>query len=579
MRRCLVAGVALLSLFAGASPAIATEGSRFRPPVRSDEGVVATESRQAARVGVHVLREGGNAIDAAVATVFAIGVARPQSCGIGGGGFLVYRGADGTRATLDFRETAPAAFTPTVFQGSGIFEDFSGHRTIGVPGVVDGMWEALERFGTIDWADAIRPAEHLARRGITVTRSLSADMASQQERLELFPEAADIYLKNGRRPYPVGSKLVQKDYARSLELIRKQGPRAFYEGRIARLIIRDMRRSGDLPGDRGLMRLRDLAGYDSKWRAPLTGTYRGHKVIAMPPPTSGGVATLEMLNILEGFDVASFGHSSADHFHFLSEAQKIAWADRNEYVADPDFVNVPTRALTSKSYAAKRRREISGERAKKYEPGNFGNAVSASTDAQGGTTTHLSFIDQWGNAVAVTCTIEQSFGSGVVAPGTGFLLNNEMTDFGDPGTANEPEGGKRPRSSMSPTIVAHEGEPVLVTGGAGGPLIIMGVLHAIVNYVDFDMDIAHAVDAERSDAQLAVTEPGFPLLLEDGRVPAAVENELESRGHELVTLEGIYEPEDEYAVLPRIQAAGVDPASGQRLGVSDPRAENGTLGQ
>jgi gamma-glutamyltranspeptidase / glutathione hydrolase len=570
---------AFLALLLGSVPALATEGSRFRPPVRSEGGVVATESMPAARVGLGVLDRGGNAIDAAVATVFAIGVSRPQSCGIGGGGFLVYRNDDGHTAALDFREAAPAAFTPRVFQGSGIFEDFSGHRTIGVPGVVDGMWKALHRFGTISWAEAIRPAERLADRGVRVTGSLHRNMADEQERLELFPEAARIYLRKGR-PYPVGSTLVQQGYARSLSLIRRNGPGAFYRGRIAHLIIEDMKRSGDLPGDRGLMTLRDLARYEALWRSPLEGAYRDHGIVAMPPPTSGGIAILEMLNILEGFDVASFGHGSADHFHFLAEAQKIAWADRNEYVADPAYARVPTRALISKSYAAKRRKEIKRDRAKKYAPGRLGSPARAgSRDPAGGTTTHISIIDKWGNAVAVTCTIEQSFGSAVVAPGTGFLLNNEMTDFGDPGTANEAEGGKRPRSSMSPTIVVRRGQPVLVTGGAGGSLIIMGVLHSIVNVIDFDMDIAHAVDAQRDDAQLTVTEPGFPLLLEDGRVPQRVERELTERGHDIITLAPTFTAEDEYALLPRVEVAGIDPATGETLGVSDPRTENGTLGQ
>jgi gamma-glutamyltranspeptidase/glutathione hydrolase len=569
MRRVLCALLCATTAALGAAPAAATRGPRFRPAVRSEGGMIATESMPAARVGRRILRDGGNAIDAAVAAVFAIGVSRPQSCGIGGGGFLVYRGADGVTASLDFRETAPLAFTPHVFGGSGIFEEFSGHRTVGVPGVVDGMWEALRRFGTIPWSDAIEPAERLAFDGVPVTRSLHAEMVDNRARLALFPAAARIYLRRGR-PYPVGATLVQRAYGRSLRALRVRGPRSFYEGRIARRIVADMRRSGDYPGDRGLLRARDLAAYDARWRAPLRGGYRGHEITAMPPPTSGGIAVIEMLNILEGFDIARLGHSSADHFHLMAEAQKIAWADRNEYVADPDFVDVPTHRLTSTEYASRRRAEIDPARAKKYEPGDVG------TEPQG-STTHLSVIDGKGNAVAVTCTIEQPFGSAVVAPGTGFLLNNEMTDFDDPGTANEPEGGKRPRSSMSPTIVSREGRPVVVVGGAGGPLIIMGVVHVIINVVDFDMGIARAVDAERHDAQLTVTEPGFPLLLEDGRVPARVEIELERRGHDITTLDDIFRPEDDYALLPRIQVAAW--SRGSTLGVSDPRTEWGTLGE
>jgi gamma-glutamyltranspeptidase/glutathione hydrolase len=527
----------------------------------------------AAQVGLEVLNSGGNAVDAAVATVFAIGVSRPQSCGVGGGGFMVYRSATGATAALDFRETAPAAVNPQTFQGDGIFRQFTGHKTVGVPGTVAGLHAALTRFGTISWADAIAPAESLARNGTVVDEPLHTAMEQNQQRLKMFPAAAGIYLVGGQTPYPVGSTLVQTDYADSLALIAEQGPKAFYEGAIAELIVEDMEDSQEdpaAPGDEGLMTADDLAAYEAKWRTPLIGKYRGHRVIAMPPPTSGGIAVIEMLNILEGFDIRAFGHSSADHFHFLAEAQKIAFADRGQYVADPDFEDVPTRELISKRYAASRREEIERFRAKTYAPGNFGG----SNDAQGvdveadrqGSTTHISVIDRWGNAVALTCTIEQEFGSAVVAPGTGFLLNNELTDFGDPGTANEAEGGKRPRSSMSPTIVTLADNPVLVTGGAGGVRIIMGVMHAVVNTIDFKMDVAHAVDAERMDAVR-----GLPLEIEDVRVSEADLAELERRGHQLIRL-------GEYAIRPRVQAAA-SAKQRPREAVSDPRTVNGSVGQ
>lgn len=577
MRRKLAASLSIIVAVSGFVPAAAArEGSRFRPLVKSDRGIVATESKPAARVGVRVLRGGGNAIDAAVATVFAIGVSRPQSCGVGGGGFLVYRGAEGRTATLDFREAAPRAFTPTVFSGDGIFNDYSGHRTVGVPGVVDGMWEALHRLGTVGWRRVITPAEKLARRGVPVTPSMARDMRVEGDRLRLFPRAASIYLENGH-PYEPGDVLRQPGYARSLQLIRTRGPRAFYRGHIAELIMRDMRRSGRYPGDRSVMRAGDLASYDALWRKPLVGSYRGRRITAMPPPTSGGIAVIEMLNILSGFDLASFGHSSVDHLHYVAEAQKIAWADRDAYVADPAYAPVPTHQLISKRYAATRRQEIKRGHAQAYAPADLGRATSAGRGQAGGSTTHISVIDRWGNAVAVTCTIEQSFGSGVVAPGTGFLLNNEMTDFDDPGTANQAEGGKRPRSSMSPTIVSRHGKPIIVTGGAGGSLIIMGVLQTIVNRIDFGMDLAHAVDAERIDAQLGVEGPPFPILLEDGRIPQRVENRLEARGHDITTLEDTFVPEDEYARLPRVQVAGVRPGTAVTVGVSDPRSEPGTL--
>jgi gamma-glutamyltranspeptidase/glutathione hydrolase len=558
VRRSLLVGPVALLL--AISPAFAGQGSRFRPAVTSRGGVIATESMPAAQVGLEVLNSGGNAVDAAVATVFAIGVSRPQSCGIGGGGFMVYRSASGATAALDFRETAPAAVNPQTFQGDGIYRQFTGHKTVGVPGTVAGLHAALTRFGTISWADAIAPAESLARNGTVVDEPLHTAMEQNQQRLKMFPAAADIYLVGGETPYPVGSTLVQRDYADSLALIAEQGPKAFYEGEIAELIVEDMEGSREdpvAPGDEGLMTADDLAAYEVKWRTPLIGKYRGHRVIAMPPPTSGGIAVIEMLNILEGFDIRA-------------EAQKIAFADRGQYVADPDFENVPTRELISKRYAASRREEIERFRAKTYAPGNFGG----SNDAEGAdvefdrqvSTTHISVIDRWGNAVALTCTIEQEFGSAVVAPGAGFLLNNELTDFGDPGTANEAEGGKRPRSSMSPTIVTLADSPVLVTGGAGGVRIIMGVMHAVVNTIDFKMDIAHALDAERMDAVR-----GLPLEIEDARVSEADLAELERRGHQLIRL-------GEYAIRPRVQAAA---AAKHRLreAVSDPRTVNGSVGQ
>ena len=575
MRRIFVIFVVAGLLVGSLSVATADQGTRFRPAVTSAGGVLATESIQAARVGRDILNEGGNAVDAAVATVFAMSVTRPQSCGIGGGGFMVYRSAGGGTAALDFRETAPAAMTPTSLSGDGINREFTGHRTVGVPGTVAGMFEALTRFGTISWERAIESAESLARNGIIVDEALSASMASNRDRIRRFPATREIYLVGGESPYPAGSVLVQEDQADSLRLIAEQGPKAFYEGDIAELIAADMENSRQnpvAPGDEGLMVGEDLASYQAKWRTPLAGKYRGRQIVAMPPPTSGGIALIEMLNILEGYDVRSWGHSSADHFHFVAEAQKIAFADRGRYVADPDYENVPTSQLISKSYADQRRREVERFRAKAYAPGEFGSgspSVTAESEAdRKGSTTHISVIDRRGNSVALTCTIEQEFGSAVVAPGTGFLLNNEMTDFDGPGTANEAEPGKRPRSSMSPTIVVHRKKPILVTGAAGGARIIMGVVHTVLNTIDFRMDIAHAVDAERMDALR-----GLPQLeIEDVRVSPADLAELERRGHQLLR-------QGEYAIRPRVQAAGTNLKTRLNEAVSDPRTVWGSLGQ
>jgi gamma-glutamyltranspeptidase/glutathione hydrolase len=378
-------------------------------------------------------------------------------------------------------------------------------------------------------------------------------MGNNAERLKLFPEAAQQFLVGGEEPYKPGSTLTQPQLADTLALISRQGPPAFYEGAIADRIVADMQEAGDYPGDEGLLTEEDLAAYRAVWREPLTSDYRDTQIVAMPPPTSGGVAIIEMLNILEGYDLEAMGQSSADALHQIAEAQKLAFADREEYVADPDFIDVPTERLTDKSYAEDRRAEMDTEKAGSYGPGDPGENPESSTS-------HLSIIDAAGNAVALTCTIEQPFGSAVVAPGTGFLLNNELTDFSGPGTPNEPEPGKRPRSSISPTIVVEDGEPILVVGGAGGARIIMGTLFAIINTVDYGLDPARAVDAERLDQQ-----SDGKMALEDGRVSPIVQGKLKGRGHKI-------ERKGEYDDRPRIQAAGIDRETGERLAATDPRS-------
>jgi gamma-glutamyltranspeptidase/glutathione hydrolase len=550
-----LAALAVLALHF-AAPAPAREGSRFHPGVVTRLGVVATESPAAARIGRGVLEAGGNAVDAAVATVFATGVARPQSCGIGGGGFLLYRSHTGRVRALDFRETAPASITPTTFSGPGLHRTFTGHTTVGVPGTVAGMDAALARYGTLRLTQVIAPAERLAREGFRVPTSLSGAMSQNAARLRLFPTAAEQFLVAGQ-PYAPLSTLRQPQLAASLRRIMRGGPVAFYRGTIARRIVADMTAARPT-GDPGLLTMADFAAYRAKWRAPLGGTYRESIVFGMPPPTSGGVAILEMLNILEGFDLTTAGRSSALTTHLIAEAQKLAFADRGAYLADPDFVHQPTDRLLSKAYAARRRAEIDPLRAGHFGPG----ALDA-----GGTTTHISVIDRRGAAVAVTCTIEQEFGSAVVAPGTGILLNNELTDFSGPGTANQPAPGKRPRSSMSPTIVVQIGSPVYLGGGAGGARIIMGVLLGIIDVVDFQADLPHAVDAERFD-NLGTGR----LSIEETRFDPQVLSDLAARGHTLVA-------EGEYGPRPRIQLAGIDRDTGLKVAVSDSRSDRGSLAQ
>lgn len=556
--------VILVAIVVGADKAYAEQGTQFREAVRGEAGVITSESPAASNVGLSILNDGGNAVDAAVATTFALNAARPQSCGVGGGGFMVYRSADGETAALDFREEAPAAIKSDTFAGDGLYTTFTGRTTVGVPGTVAGMQAALDRYGTIGLSEAIAPAESLAREGVEVQPSVSGAMADNAGRIKLSPAAADQFLVNGGEPYAEGSTLVQPELAETLALISKGGPEAFYEGPIAEKIVREMERPSDLPGNEGLITEEDLAGYEAVWREPLVDEYRGREVVTMPPPTSGGIATLEMLNILEGYDLASAGLSSADALHLIAEAQKIAFADREEYVADTDAVKVPVEELVSKGYADKRRKDIDRDEAGSYKPGDLGAAGkkrNAGSETNPDTnTTSLSVIDAEGNSVALTCTIEQSFGSGVVAPGTGFLLNNELTDFSEPGTANEPAPGKRPRSSINPVIMAEDGEPSLVVGGAGGSQIVMGSLLAVTNVVDFGLGIDEAIDAERLDEQSEEE-----MLLEEGRVSAVVQADLMRRGH-------VISKEGEYMELPRVQAAGIDPGTGERLAVTDPRS-------
>src|SRR4051812_16024379 len=484
-------------------------------------------------------------------------VARPQSCGLGGGGFMVYRARTGRQRTLDFREYAPAAIKPDQFQGQGLYRAFTGHTTVGVPGVVAGMDAALARYGTLSLREAIAPAEELARGGVSVTRTLATGTRDNAERFRRYPATAAIFLP-GDQPLQAGQTFRQPLLAADFRRIMRGGPAAFYRGTIARRIVTEMKgfQHPDI-GDEGLLTMDDLAKYRALWRLPLTGTYEGAQIAAFPPPTSGGVALLEMLNLLEPLNLNGHGLDSADALQLTAEAQRIAWADRNKYLADPDFVPQPTATLISKAYADRRRGEMRLDRTHSYAPGDVGSP-------QPGSTTHVSVIDHRGNAVSLTCTIEQEFGSAVVAPGTGFLLNNEMTDFGAPGSANQIQPGKRPRSSMSPTIVVRGGRPVLVTGGAGGSLIIMGVVQAVLNTVEYGLDVPQAIDQERIDDQGT-----SQLRVEDARMDPSVLADLQSRGWTLVR-------QGEYGPRPRVQAAG-ETADGTMTAVSDPRADNGSL--
>lgn len=611
-------GTTFLGGLGGLAPRIAraTEGSRFAKleMAVSEGGVIASISPIATAVGIEVLNRGGNAVDAAVATVFVLGVARPEMCGIGGCGMLLYRSAAGETAALDFQGPAPANFPPDVFDGPGMHKDptvffgmeGSGHRVVGVPGVVAGMAAALARYGSgrFAWADLIAPAEVLAREGVEMTDELVLFIFLEKERLSYYKETAETYLPYdalGARGGAVVEggvpieryKLIQEQYAASLRLLIDGGPGAFYRGPIAELIADDMARAeenaavnpvlqafgpvkwGGASNDKGFIAYDDLAAYQAVWREPITINYRGHQVVTMPPSGSG-VLIAEMLNLLEGFDLAGFGHSSADRLHVLAEAQKIAYADRELYIADPDFyeeVAFNVEVLTSKDYARRRRAEIDMDQARLYEGGEI---------SHGAHTNHMSAIDREGNAVAVTTTQGFPFGSVVMAPGTGFVLNDQLFDWVGRGGIDQPLAGARTRTNMSPTLVVRKGKPVLVTGAAGGNAIPMGIVQQVLNVVDFGMGVDQAIDAERMDAvNASLTEAGAcsgfvsPLAIESGGsrpLDPAVRADLESRRHEV-------QERAEYEGLPNVQSAGVDLATGLRIAASDPRGEGGADGQ
>ena len=501
-------------------------------PVFASQAMVSTQEATATRVGVEILREGGNAVDAAVAVGFALAVTLPRAGNLGGGGFmLVHSAKAGQTVAIDYRETAPAASTRDMYlDQSGEVDKAKArfsHASAGVPGTVAGLALALERYGTMELAQVLAPAIALARDGVVVSPSLSTALRSRSKRLARNPATASIFLnRSGQAPSP-GERLVQADLAWSLEQIAAQGTDAFYRGEIAKRIVADMAANG------GPMTATDLENYRALVRVPVKGDYRGYEVYSMPPPSSGGVHLVQMLNILEGFPIGFLGPNSADSIHLMAESMRLAYADRSHHLGDPDFWKVPIAGLTSKAYATKLRASIDFDRARpssRVKPGN--PTLYESED-----TTHFSIMDAHGNAVSNTYTINFSFGSGITAAGTGILLNNEMDDFsakpGVPnaygligGEANAIQAGKRPLSSMTPTIVAKDGKPVLVTGSPGGSRIITTVMQIIMNVVDHGMNIAAATHAPRVHHQWWPDE----LRVETGISPDTLDI-LSARGH------------------------------------------------
>jgi gamma-glutamyltranspeptidase/glutathione hydrolase len=550
-----------------------------RQPVRARHGIVAATNQLAARVGVEILQRGGNAIDAAIAVAFSLAVTHPSAGNLGGGGFMMIRLKNGKTTAIDYREMAPAAATHNVYldpngnliKGEG--GSLLGYRAAGVPGTVRGMQLALEKYGSgkLSWRQLIEPARQLAANGISVSPSLAKALAKKRPQFELYDDSRKIFLNNGKL-YQEGEVLRQPELAATLARLQRNGAREFYEGMTARLIAADMKRHN------GLMTLADLKGYVAKEREPVRGKYRGYEVISMPPPSSGGVILIEMLNILEGYDLRKMGVASADRYHFMAEAMRRAYADRAEYLGDADFANVPVSGLIDKNYARKLRATIKPDHASTSAEIRFGQPPGA----ESGSTTHFTIVDSEGNAVANTYTLNDSYGSKVVAKGTGFLLNNEMDDFAaKPGTANmygliqgernAIASHKRPLSAMTPTFVLRrDGSLWFAVGSPGGATIINTVLQIITNIIDYDMNLQQAVDAPRIHNQWLPDEVAY----EPYALSADTLRILRSRGHTLrVRLDAGWTDGDGYMG----DAAGVmiEEKTGIRLGATDPRRSDG----
>lgn len=545
----------------GVSTTIARDAAR---PVAAAHGMVVAQERIAAEIGRDVLARGGNAVDAAVATGFAMAVTYPRAGNIGGGGFMLIHLANGEDVAIDYRETAPSAATRDMFLGDGGKPDPKKSRDqalgIGVPGTVAGLALALERYGSgrFSLRKLLAPAIALARDGFTIEDDIADTLPQWHRRLLQWPASRKVFARDDGTPLQRGDRLVQSDLAATLQAISEHGASGFYDGKVADRLVDAIGAAG------GILTRDDLKSYRADIRTPIRGSYRGLDIVAMPLPSSGGTVLIETLNILEGFDLRAMGAGSVDSLHVLIEAMKRAYADRARYLGDPAFVQAPVARLIAKDYAAQQRATIDMTRATPWNDG------ALTPPHEGDNTTHFSVADRFGNAVSNTYTLNFSYGLGLVADGTGVLLNNELDDFtAAPGAsnayglvgfdANLPGPGKRPLSSMSPTIVLKDGRPLLVTGSPGGSRIISTVLQVIVNALDFDMNIAAAVAAPRLHHQWLPdevrVERGFPEATLDG---------LRARGHRIAT------------PLGQTSANSILIAAPGLLGAPDPRTRGAT---
>ncbi|MBA3424996.1 MAG: gamma-glutamyltransferase [Rubrobacter sp.] len=526
----------ILAVFVLAHPASSAPRTEVpkQPTATGTGGAVATVDQDASQVGMQVLKGGGNAVDAAVATAAALGVTEPYSCGIGGGGFMVvYDASSGSVSTIDSRETAPAAFQPDSFIDPATGEPIPfGERVtsglgVGVPGTIRGWEQALGRFGSKPLSELLQPSIRLAASGFTVDQTYRQQTLDNINRFGDFTSTRETFLKKGNAP-AVGSTFRNPDLAATYSRIADGGGDAFYSGRTAQAIVDTVQNPPVVAGAgttrnvrSGLMTTKDLADYRSLERAPTVSSYRGLQVYGMGPPSSGGSTVGEALNILEGYQMATLDRDDALHYYL--EASRYSFADRGAYLGDPGYVYVPLKGLLSDGFAAERRSLITETAAQSpvapgdpypYDGGSGTVSMKASTAVEGPSTTHLTVSDKWGNIVAYTFTIEQTGGSAITVPGHGFILNNELTDFeATPGLANSPDGGKRPRSSISPTIVMRDGHPIVAVGSPGGSTIITTALQILVNHLDFGMPLPQAIAAPRASQRNTATTSAEPAFL------------------------------------------------------------------
>ncbi|WP_028401302.1 gamma-glutamyltransferase [Ectobacillus panaciterrae] len=536
------------------------------------QGIVSASHPLAAEAGKKILEQGGNAVDAAAAIQLSLNAVEPMMSGIGGGGFMmIYRKDENKITMIDSREVAPKNVTPELFldeKGKPVpfNERHTSGKAVAVPGTIKGVETALEKYGTMKLSQVIEPAVEQAEKGIKVNWSMAQYINENVEKLQKYQTAANVFVPNGK-PLKEGNILVQPDLAKTLKLIQQQGSKAFYTGEIGEALVKEVQKRG------GAMTTEDLKNYVVKEREPVKSNYRGFEVVSAAPPSSGGLTVQEILKLMEGYDVQKMGVNSPEYLHHLTEAMHLAYADRAAYMADEDFYDVPTKGLLDEEYIKERRKLINPKKATadvkegdpwKYEGKESSSQVKVKEEHPIGQTTHFSVMDKWGNMVSYTTTIEQVFGSGIMVPDYGFMLNNEMTDFdATPGGVNQVEPGKRPRSSMSPTFLLKDGQPFMAIGSPGGPTIIASVVETIMNVIDHQMPIQEAILTPR------IYSGGYPTVRWEPGIDQNTRLELMAKGHAF---------EEKPENIGNVQAVIFDYENGKMYGGADNTREGTVLG-